>query len=700
MPSFLQTRVLAPVLFTLAAASCARAAFGAGLGAQQPTAKPPTASDSATARRDTLEAVAIRAVRAAAPAPAAQHTLSRAEIRLRYAGQDAPLFLATAPSVTAYSESGSFSGYSYIRLRGIDQTRLNITLDGVPLNDPEDQVLYFSNVAGLLQSVQSVQISRGVGASSFGTASYAGSLNVQSLSLATAPRGGDVQLVGGSYSTQGITAQYATGITPGGFAAYGRVTAQRTDGYRHHSGNEAKSTYLSAGWFGDRDALKFSGFAGLSGTHMAYYASPESVLRSDPQDNPLSTAEGDLFHQEMTSLQWTHAFTDGIRTTLTTYRNSAAGAYDVNFGSGPYANYALAHVWLGAIGTLQVARDAWTLDAGFHVSDYHREHALAMRPTLTSRLYDNAGYKQEQSAFGKVGYTTGDWRFAADVQLRRAAFQYHPSVGAGISPFGTDWTFLNPKLSVAYTVRPGVELFGSWGRTGREPARADLFAGADDIDVTTVGSVLPLTRVQPEDLDDFEGGIRWRTARATLTANLFDMEFRNEVLAIGTISLTGNPLRKNVDRSYRRGVELDGTWQLSDEWSTTANLTVMTARIASYRDDAAAKTYVNVAPIATPPVLFNHRLQYRASSSMSWDVGTRFQDRGQLANDGNAAMVTPAFWMFETGVSWRVGGVDWRGDIQNLGDVRAYGSGYEENGGRSFFPLAGRSFLVTARIAF
>ena len=122
-----------------------------------------------------------------------------------------------------------------------------------------------------------------------------------------------------------------------------------------------------------------------------------------------------------------------------------------------------------------------TLDAGFHVSDYHREHALAMRPTLTSRLYDNAGYKQEQSAFGKVGYTTGDWRFAADVQLRRAAFQYHPSVGAGISPFGTDWTFLNPKLSVAYTVRPGVELFGSWGRTGREPARADLFAGAGDM---------------------------------------------------------------------------------------------------------------------------------------------------------------------------------------------------------------------------
>lgn len=712
MPRFQHTRIFALAVCTLVAApggslalgSALGSALGAALGAQQATPqatpKAQTAADTSAARRDTLEAVAIRAVRAVTPAPGAQHSMQREEIRLRYAGQDAPLFLNSAPSVTSYSESGSFSGYSYIRLRGIDQTRLNITFDGVPLNDPEDQVLYFSNVAGFMQSVQSVQISRGVGASSFGTASYAGSLNFQSLSLATTPKGGDVQFVGGSYNTQGITAQYATGITPSGFAAYGRVTAQRTDGYRHHSGNEAKSTYLSAGWFGDRDALKFSGFAGLSGTHMAYYASSESVLRIDPQDNPLSTADGDLFHQEMASLQWTHAFTDGIRTTLTTYRNSAAGGYDVNFGSGPYANYALAHVWLGAIGTLQVTRGAWSLDAGFHASDYHREHALAIRPTLSTRLYQNTGYKQEQSTFAKVGYTVGDWRFAADLQLRRAAFQYHPSAAAGIAPFGTDWTFLNPKLSLAYTLQPGVELFGSWGRTGREPARADLFAGADDIDATTAGSVLPLTRVHPEQLDDFEAGVRWRTATSTLTVNLFDMEFHNEVLAIGTISLTGNPLRKNVDRSARRGIELDGEWHLADQWSTTANLTVMTARIASYRDDAAAKTYLDVEPVATPPLTFNDRLIYRASSTLSWEFGTRYQDRGRLANDGNAAMVTPAFWMFDTGLSWHVAGIDWRGDIQNLGDIRAYGSGYEENGGRSFFPIAGRSLLLTARIAF
>ncbi len=692
MPQYQTARFLARILLAAGAAS----PFAASpLTAQQRAGK-----DSTAARRDTLEAVVVRAVRAAPTAPGAQHTIAREEIRATYHGEDAPLFLQRAPSVTAYSESGTFSGYSYIRLRGVDQTRLNISFDGVPLNDPEDQVLYFSNVAGFMQSVQSVQISRGVGASSFGTASYAGSLNFQSIPLATTPRGGDLQIVGGSYNTQGLTAQYATGVSEQGFAAYGRVTAQRTDGYRRHSGNEAKSTYLSAGWFGERDAVKLSGFAGLSGTRMAYLASPEATLRTDPRDNPLTDAESDLFHQEMASLQWTHAFSDGVRTTLTTYRNSAAGAYDVNFGSGAYANYALAHVWVGAIGALQVTRGALSLDAGFHASDYHREHAMAMRPTLNVRSYANTGYKQEQSAFGKLGYVLGDWRFSADLQVRRAALQYHPSSGAAIAPFGTDWTFFNPKLAVAYTVRSGLELFGSVGRTGREPSRGDLFAGADDVDASNVASVLPLGRVRPERLDDYEAGVRWSGRSAALSANLFDMEFRDEVLPIGALSLTGSALRKNVARSYRRGIELEGEWRLDATWSTTANLTWMQARIASYTDDRSGVTYRDVEPIATPPITFNHTVTYRASDRVSLDLATRYVDKSHLANDGNASLVTPSWWMFDLGATWRLAGVEWRAMVQNLADRRAFGGGYVESGGRSFYPIAGRNLLLTARIGF
>ena len=161
-------------------------------GAVRAQARP----DSSAKKRDTHESVVIRATRAQGGGSpiAARHLMTRDEILRSTTGQDASLALRAAPSMVAYSESGAGSGYSYVRLRGIDQSRLNITIDGVPLNDPEDQVLYFSNVPDFLGSISSVDIGRGVGASTFGTASYAGALNFQSVPLATTPRGAQVEL--------------------------------------------------------------------------------------------------------------------------------------------------------------------------------------------------------------------------------------------------------------------------------------------------------------------------------------------------------------------------------------------------------------------------------------------------------------------------------------------------------------------------
>ena len=146
----------------------------------------------------------------------------------------------------------------------------------MPLNDPEDQVLYFSNVPDLMNSVQSVTLQRGVGSSAFGTASFAGSLNFESLPLATTPASSEIQLTAGSFGTRRASVKHVTGLHRG-FAAYGRVSAQETDGYRAHSGNRANSAFVSAGWFGARDAVKFTGFAGRSRMQLAYYAASEAA---------------------------------------------------------------------------------------------------------------------------------------------------------------------------------------------------------------------------------------------------------------------------------------------------------------------------------------------------------------------------------------------------------------------------------------
>ncbi len=666
-------------------------------GAQKPAVR-----DSAN-KGDTLETVVVNAVRSTIVTPAAQSTMTRDQITKTFTGQDAPNLLNTMPSMTSYSDAGGYSGYSYLRLRGIDQTRINITLDGVPLNDPEDQVLYFSNVPDILNSIQSVQVQRGVGSSTFGTSSFAGSMNFQSVPLETTPRGGDVELTGGSFGTMNGSAQYSTGMSDNGWAGYARISKLHTDGYREHSGNDSQSAFVSGGWFGVRDAVKFTGFDGVSGTREAYDAASEADLAVDRRTNPLTDAEGDRFHQEMASLQYTHAFLGGATFTTTAYRNSAAGAFDVLADPTEMDNFYLAHVWYGILSAVAVRKGDLSLDFGVAGSNYHRMHAMAIRPDLTDREYTNIGFKDDQSAFAKAALDRGAFRFSIDLQARSAQFRYQPDSNAGIASQRVSWTFFNPKAGITWhgsgSAAP-LTVYASFGRTNREPARNDLFDGADDLNSSNAASILPLTQVKPESVDDYEAGATWTRGGFSLNANYFAMEFRNEIAAIGALSLTGEPLTENVAASYRRGVELEGSWRISDRVTATSNLTVMKARILQYYDAPSGNTYTNVEPLLTPPVISNQQVEVQLTPKLSLIAAGRYVDQSHLANDGNDALVVPAWWMFNGALSWHAAKTEIRVQVNNVLNTNAYAGGYTDGVTRYFFPIATRNVLVTTRYAF
>ncbi len=659
-------------------------------------AQDPVRRDS-TVRRDTLERVTIKATRLGTAAPTSRTTLDRETIERGYAGQDAPLALQGLTGVTAASDAGTFSGYSSLRLRGVDQTRLAISVDGVPLNDPEDQVLYFSNVPDFMNSMHSVTLQRGVGSSAFGTAAFAGSLNFESIPLATLRNTTEFQLTAGSWGTRRLSAEKSTGMHRG-FAAYGRLSAQETDGYRAHSGNRAHSGFVSAGWFGTRDQLKFVGFAGRSRMQLAYYAPSEAELALDPRANVMSPDERDDFHQETASLQWSRALTDRASLTTTLYRNGAGGAYDVVVGPELW-NFNLDHRWVGLLSTLSYARPGLLVATGAHASRYSRDHYLKIRPDLETRVYDNTGFKQEQSAFAKATVSRGAVDLTTDVQVRRAAFRYRPTAGTGIGEPGIDWVFLNPKIGLAWRARPGLQLFASLGRSGREPTRSDLFAGADDVDAATAPDVLPLTRVRPEYLTDLEAGLRLDRRRGFASLNLFAMRFTDEIAPIGRIAITGSPLRRNVDRSNRVGVEFEGAVRFPRAITLSGNAMLMRARIAEYTDEASSTTYRDVTPLLSPEVLVNGQVT-RQQGDGELTLGVRHVGRSFLANDGNAALTTPAFTLvdFSTGIPLLGNLV--RAQVLNLLDAKAYASGYTDGTTRYFFPVAGRTFLVTLIIAF
>lgn len=657
-------------------------------------------SDSARRgiKRDTLEAVVVRATRAGAAAPTSRTTLDRATIERGYAGQDAPLALLGVTGVTAASDAGAFSGYSSIRMRGVDQTRLAISVDGVPLNDPEDQVLYFSNVPDFMNSMQSVTVQRGAGVSAFGTAPFAGSLSFESLPLATTPRFAEAQLTAGSWGTQRLSVEGATGLHRG-FAAYARVSGQETDGYRRHSGNRANSSFVSAGWYGARDAIRFTGFAGRSRMQLAYYAPSETELAADPRANPMSPLERDDFHQEMASLQWTRAIGAHATLSTTVYRNGAGGAYDVVVAPDVW-NFNLDHRWVGALSALTWSRPGVEVAAGAHVSSYSRDHYLRIRPDLESRAYDNTGFKQEQSAFAKGTVTRGPIDWLWDLQIRRAAFRYRPTAGTGIGEPSIDWVFVNPRVGMTWRARRAVTLHASLGQVGREPTRSDLFAGADDVDAATAADVLPLTRVRPERLTDLEAGARLDRARYSIGVNAFAMRFHDEIAPIGRIAITGSPLRRNVDRSSRTGIELEGAWRPATALTLTANTMWMRARIAEYTDEASATTYRDVPPLLSPALIANAQGTWRSARGAELTLAARHVGRSFLANDGDASQTTPAFTLLDAGASLPVGRVTLRLQAQNLLDATAYASGYTDGTTRYLFPVATRTVLATVVLTF
>ena len=310
------------------------------------------------ATAQSLERLTITAVRASDVTPVASTTLDESRIRRDYSGQDAPLTLRQAPSVTAYSESGSLLNYSYFRVRGIDQSRINITLDGIPLNEPEDQQIYFSDFPDLTNSVQSVQVQRGVGTSTYGQAAYGGSVNFATYALAGTPRGTMLEVGGGSFGTARSTLQFNSGPLANRLAFHGRISGMRSDGYREGATSAANSAFVSGGYYGDRDLVKFSATTGLERNGQTYAAVPDAELRENPRTNPLAGV-GDKYRESLATLSYTRLISTDVSGGVTAYGFTTRGFYDYPSGApGPALRYRSASRWGGLVAAAHVARAA------------------------------------------------------------------------------------------------------------------------------------------------------------------------------------------------------------------------------------------------------------------------------------------------------------------------------------------------------
>lgn len=650
-----------------------------------------------SAKTKELEAVVISAVRADGNMPITQATLTKAEISRNYYGQEMPTMLARTPSITWYSDGGHFTGYSYLRLRGIDQTRINFTLNGVPLNEPEDQGAYFSNYPDFFNNVASMQVQRGVGTTSNGTTSYGGSVNFESPSLLMA-KGGEVQTSVGSYGTWQVSPQLHTGRMKNKTAFYARYSNTGSDGFRDHSGTRGQSLFVSGGYSGKKSSLKFTGFSGASQNEMAYLAVAEQDLRKNYRTNYLRTDEKDLFRQMLATLQYSTSVSKQSFITATAYYNRLNGNFDL-FIDPDMLNFAVRSHFAGAMANYHFENETLKLDAGLHVNHYQRDHLLRIRPDLNVNLYLNTGLKSELSGFVKTVKTIGRMSLFADAQLRSVQFRYEPDKAETLDFDAVRWVFVNPKVGVTYRLAKHA-LYFSAGATDREPTRTDMFGGYDNIDASNYAEVGDFKKVKPERVTNLELGTHLNFGRLKIHANLFKMHFKNEIAPIGQLNLIGLPLRKNVASSYRRGLELSVEASLAKRITASTQATFSKNRIDVYTSDIDNATYQNVQPLLTPWLIVSQGVQIKVAAWMQLQTDFRYLAASYLDNTNNAAHKTPESAIVNQSMQIQFKRHTLSLTVNNLFNTKYYTSGYVQSGESHYFAMAQRNFYASLSVRF
>jgi iron complex outermembrane receptor protein len=484
-----------------------------------------------------LNEINIQGIRSTKNTPVTQKTIFRNDIQKTYQGFEVSSLLNKTTNVTISSDNGTPFGYTYFRLRGLDQTKINMTLNGVPLNEPEDQGVFFSNYPNFLDNVQSVEIQRGVGTSTNGVSSFAGSINFSSPN--GFDKGGDIKYTLGSFNSVKLSSTYSTGLNSKKLALYTNVSIYNTDGYRYGSGGNGRSLFLSGGYFGDNNKLKFTGFVGNSRNGMAWQPLSESDLNNNPRNNYNKDNAWDNFTQSFLQLEYGKKINSTTNLNTSVFYNKLDGGYDyVMDGT---RNLLLQSNFYGLVSNLNYKGKTTKVDFGISLNSYNRFH------NYTFIDESNKGTKKEVSSYIKVSQSIENLVVTLDLQERYSKFDYYGNVPLD----AISWKFFNPKVGFVYNFTNKSNVYFTVGQSFREPTRTNLFMGNDWL----IDGLF--NNVKPEKVVDYEIGIKKSNDKVSLQANIFYMNFSNEILPSGGTAPNSVGSSVSSPNSYRKGVEID-----------------------------------------------------------------------------------------------------------------------------------------------
>lgn len=614
-------------------------------------------------------AIFVDDIRIDAAAPVTQSTISRAKIEQDNIGQD-PIYTLErlTPSVLTHSDSGTrFANYGYMRLRGMDQSRINMTLNSIPLNDMIDQGVFFSNFNDFGNSIQSVQVQRGVGTSTHGTASYAGSINFESRNIIMDDPTASVKLTGGAFNSYRLSTEVNTGSI-NNYGLYSRFSQTESDGYRFNSGTESRSFFISGGYFGDHEIFKVTAFTGQTQNELAYTPVTLDQIKEQPRTNNISIHDKDLFSQQFLQLQYGRSLTDRLSMTSSLYYGGAGGDFPVGYpgedGEFIQQVFGLENDHYGIQSTIQYAeRDQFQLSGGIHAYRFNRINREYFAPERNSLFYSDSSQKEEFSTFIKSSFSIGDLELYGDLQLRAVWLNLNPDqeflIGQGVGPNDINvptrqWTFISPKIGAAYFISDRLNVYSSFGRSGREPTRQDIL-GSININPGNLSVVSDPGAVRAEYVNDIEAGIRFSSHGLLFNLNGFYMKFKDEISPTGEFIPEGFvQLRENIEKSSRKGLEAEWQWQLISQVSFSGNATWMTTNISEFNPGGTDEVFINVKSILSPKWLVNGMLTYSPQNWIDISLSGRYMSEAFLELTNRSDLILPSFFVTDFGLDTRI----------------------------------------------
>ena len=673
--------------------------------------------------------------------PMTYTNINRDEIQRQNTGRDVPFLIQNTPSVVSTSDAGAGVGYTGIRIRGVDDTRINVTINGIPLNDSESHGVFWVNMPDFSSSVGSIQVQRGVGTSTNGPAAFGATLNLQTDMLQPDAHARST-LAMGSFNTQRYNLQLGTGLLPNGWTVEGRLSPITSDGFIDRAESDLSSWYLSASRYSKNDLLKIVAFSGSERTYQAWNGVPEARIRNDvdgmnfyADQHGLSAAERarllnansrtynmftydnqiDRYTQSHYQLHYSRRLSEAWSANASLHYTRGLGYFEEFRPNDRLSTYLLPAAVIGGatIARTDIIRRRWldnhfagvVLSADYRPTDqlhivagggynvYDGDHygeviwaRVSPNADIRHRYYDNNGLKKDFNVYAKANYRlTEALSVYADVQVRTIDYTFlGPVIGNDGVRRDLDQTvtyaFFNPKAGAVYRLGEGQRLYLSYAVANKEPVRRELTR-------TT-----PESRPTHETLYNLEAGYRIDRRAWYAGVNLYHMNYDNQLILTGQINDVGAAVRTNVKDSYRMGVELEGGLTLSRQLQAVGNLTLSRNIIPEFVEfiDTSDENWNPMpqtrvvytdTPIALSPSAVGSaalRYQHRGWSA---DVISKYVSRQYLDNAGLASRSIDPYLVNELLVGYRLNTGRFARFVEvNLHVMNLFDVAYETNG--------------------